>query len=156
MKTWIKRTLFGLLGVGIVIGGVSACGHRAERHGMYMDGEHQSRLTGRMVEHVSDDLNLDAAQKQYLQALAERIREQRLALIGTATDPRATIASLVAGPQFDRVKAQALIDEKALAVRTGSPAVIAATADFFDSLNPAQQQKLREHMGKRRRWFGHG
>ncbi len=28
MKPWIKRTLFGLFGVSILAGGLSACGHR--------------------------------------------------------------------------------------------------------------------------------
>ena len=34
MKSWIKRSLIGLLGAGIVVGGISACSHRHERHGM--------------------------------------------------------------------------------------------------------------------------
>ena len=28
MKTWIKRTLIGLFGVSILVGGIAACGHR--------------------------------------------------------------------------------------------------------------------------------
>ena len=32
MKPWIKRTLFGLFGVSLLVGGLTACGHhrRAE------------------------------------------------------------------------------------------------------------------------------
>ena len=28
MKTWIKRSLIGLFGVSILVGGLAACGHR--------------------------------------------------------------------------------------------------------------------------------
>ena len=28
MKPWIKRTLFGLFGVSLLVGGLTACGHR--------------------------------------------------------------------------------------------------------------------------------
>jgi hypothetical protein len=34
--------------------------------------------------------------------------------------------------------------------------VVDAAANFFDSLNPQQQQQLREHLQKRGRWFGRG
>ena len=48
------------------------------------------------------------------------------------------------------------MDEKTSAIRGTSPEVIAAAADFFDALNAEQQQKLRDHLHKRHRWFGHG
>jgi len=154
MKTWIKRSLIGLFGAGIVLGGLSACGHRGERHGM--GGENAGKYQARIVERVSEELELNDAQKQRLVALGERIREQRQALIGKTTDPRAELQALVSGSQFDRAKALAIIEEKTNALRGKSPEVIAATADFFDSLNPVQQQKLRDHLQKRHRWFGHG
>jgi PleD family two-component response regulator len=54
--------------------------------------------------------------------------------------------ALVAGDKFDKARAQALVTEKTTAVQTKSPEVIAALADFYDSLNPAQQQKVRDFM----------
>ena len=44
------------------------------------------------------------------------------------------------------------MQQKTDAVRTGSPEVIAAMGDFYDSLNPAQQQQVRDFMQKRRGW----
>ncbi len=157
MKTWIKRSLAGLLGVGIVIGGLAAWSHRYEghgRHGMSMSSEDESRLQGKFVEKVSKELDLTAPQKQHLVTIAERVREQRKALIGSTTDPRAELQALVSGERFDRTRALAIVEEKTQAVRGKSPEVIAAMADFFDSLNPAQQQELREHLQQRHRWFG--
>jgi len=157
MKTWIKRSLAGLLGVGIVVGGLAACGHRDEghgRHGMSMSSEDETRLQGKFVEKISKELELTAPQKQHLVTIAERLREQRKALIGSTTDPRAELQALVASARFDRARALAIVEEKTQAMRGKSPEVIAAMADFFDSLSPAQQQELREHLQNRHRWFG--
>lgn len=154
MKPWIKRSLIGLFGAGIVLGGMSACSHRSERHAM--GGEYEGRTTQKMIDRVSSELALDETQRQHLVRLGEQLRAQRQALVGTTTDPRATMQTLVGAERFDRARAQAIIDEKTNAVRAGAPQVVAAAADFFDSLKPEQQQKLRDHLQRRHRWFGHG
>ena len=152
MKTWIKRTLIGLTGAVIALGGVAACGHRMH-HGMggHATPEQQAEWRGKMVERVSAKLDLNADQKAKLAVLSEKMQAQRQALRGSA-DPRAEMQSLVAGAQFDRAKAQALVQQKTDALRSGSPEVIAALGDFYDSLNPAQQQKVREFMSHRGGW----
>ena len=61
------------------------------------------------------------------------------------------------GRRFDAARAQALINDKAQTLQSKSPDVVAALAAFFDSLNPAQQQKVRDFMdGGRRGWFRRG
>ena len=158
MKTWIKRTLIGVATAAIVLGGLSACSHRMHRGGWGGDvtpGQ-SAEWRGRMVERVAGKLDLNAEQKAKLNALANTMQAQRQALRGS-TDPRAEMQSLVAGEKFDRARAQALIDEKLRAVQTGSPEVLTAMADFYDSLNPEQQQKVRDFMQRRRGWMGrHG
>ena len=154
MRPWIKRTLFGLFGATIVLGGLSACGHRHEGGRWQMSAEDSARFRGRMIERVSDRLELNAEQKQRLGVLADKLQEQRAALVGQTTDPRAEVRALVAGDKFDRARAQALISEKTAALNGKSPEVVAAAADFYDSLNPGQQQKVREFMQRRRGWRG--
>jgi periplasmic protein CpxP/Spy len=158
MKPWIKRTLIGLFGASIVVGGLSACGqrHHGYGHGAAMSEEDASKFKARMVERVGKELELNEQQKQRLALVGERMREQRQALIGSTTDPRAEMQALVAGAQFDRARAQALIEEKTNAIRGKSPELLTALAEFYDSLNPAQQQKVRDFMQRRRGWFGHG
>ncbi|HRQ04256.1 MAG TPA: Spy/CpxP family protein refolding chaperone [Ottowia sp.] len=153
MKTWIKRTLIGVATAAIVLGGLSACSHRMHRGGWGGDvtpGQ-SAEWRGRMVERVAGKLDLNAEQKAKLNALANTMQAQRQALRGS-TDPRAEMQSLVAGEKFDRAKAQALVQQKTEAMRSGSPEMIGALADFYDSLNPAQQQQVREFMAKRRGW----
>ncbi len=156
MKPWIKRTLFGLFGVSIIAGALSACGHRHHGHGMVISEEDSARFKAKMVERVGKELELNEQQKIRLGALGDRLREQRVALVGKTTDPRAEVQALVAGAQFDRARALAILDEKAAAIRGKSPEVISAVAEFFDSLNPAQQQKVRDFMQHRHGWFGRG
>ncbi len=50
-----------------------------------------------MVERVGSRLDLDEAQKAKLGVLADQLRAQRNALVGSTTDPRAELQSLVAG-----------------------------------------------------------
>jgi Spy/CpxP family protein refolding chaperone len=151
MKPWIKRTLFGLFGVSILVGGLTACGHR-HGFGAPMSTEEAAEFRGKMIERVSSKLDLNADQKKRLTVLADKLHEQRLALVPAGKEPRADLQALVAGDKFDRTRAQTLVTEKTAAITSKSPEVIAAMADFYDSLNPAQQQKVREFMQKRPGW----
>lgn len=152
MKPWIRRALFGLFGGALVAGSIAGCaGHR---HGW--GAADSTEFRAKMVERVGSRLDLDATQKQRLDVLAQKLQAQRQAMRGTG-DPRAQFKALFAGDRLDQTAAAKLVEEKTAAVRNGSPEVIAAAADFFDHLNPAQQQKVREFMDRGgRRWSRHG
>jgi periplasmic protein CpxP/Spy len=150
MRLWIKRTLLGVFGATVLAGGLSACG--GHRHGWNMSEADTAEFRTKLVERAGKKLDLNDAQKQRLTVLADKLREQRVALIGKTTDPRAEMQSLLAGTTLDRVRAQALIEEKTAAIRTKSPDVVAAAADFFDSLNPSQQQQVRDLLSRRHGW----
>ncbi len=152
MKPWIKRSLFGIAGAAIVAGSLGACAaHRSGWAG------NPDAFRAHMVERVGGKLDLDAAQKQKLNVLAEKLQAQRTAMrnAGGAGGTRSQFQSLFAGTRLDQAGASKMIDEKIAALRSGSPEVIAAAADFFDNLNPAQQQKVRDFMNKGGRRWGH-
>ena len=149
MKRFIKKTLLGLVGGALVIGSLGACSHRG--HGGWSEASPESQT--RMVEKIGSRLDLDAAQKQKLSVLADKLQAQRQALRG-AQAPRAAMQGLFAGNKLDQAGANKLIAEKTAALQAGSPEVIAAAADFFDNLRPEQQQKVRDFMERGRRW-GH-
>ena len=151
MKHWIKRTLATALGATLVIGSLSACsGHR---DGTMTEADMAAKQI-KMVDYAGKKLDLNDAQKQRLSVLGDKLREQRTALMGKTTDPRAELQSLVAGTTLDKAKAQAMVDEKTGALRSKSPEVITAAADFYDSLNPTQPQQVRDLMQRRRGWRG--
>jgi len=148
MKKWIKRTLIGLLGAGVLFGGLAACSHRTHQGNWQMTEADAAKLRERIVEKAGKELSLDDAQKAKLGALADAIKAQRTSLVASHADPRTELQALMAGPQFDRGKAQLLVDGVTGAVRDKAPAVVAAMGDFYDSLKPEQQQKLRDFMAR--------
>jgi protein CpxP len=157
MKTWIRRTLIGLAATGTLLGGLAACshGHYGHSRGPMSDAD-IVQLRERFIDKAAGKLDLDTAQKARLATLADALQAQRSALMagaaGGAAQPRAELQALIAGTSFDRSKAQALVDSKTAAVRDKAPAVVTAMADFYDSLKPQQQQKLRDMLAKGRRW----
>jgi len=156
MKKWLKRTLIGVFGASVLFGGLAACSHRAQ-HGygwQAMSEEDAAKMKARLVEKVGGKLELDEAQKAKLGVVADRLREQRNALVAGG-NPREELQSLVAGASFDRAKAKTLIDAKTGAINAKSPELIAAFGDFYDSLRPEQQAKVREFMSRGRHgWRG--
>ena len=153
----LHRSLLSILGASLLVGGLSACAGRGEHAGGGpVNAQRAAEFRAKMVEKVGKKLDLNDAQKQLLGTLSDTLQAQRKALVGGSTDPRADIQALVAGTQFDRSKAQALVEEKTAALRSQSPQVITAAANFFDALNPAQQQQVRDFMQHRGAWFRHG
>ena len=137
-----------------ILASLSACsGGHGWRHGE-MDGQRMTEMRGKALERVGSKLALDAAQRQKLEQLADTLQAQRKAFLGDAARPREALQALVAGATFDRAGAQALVEAKVRAVQAGSPEVIAAMGDFYDSLRPEQQNQVREMMAKRRGWMG--
>jgi len=156
-KRNLRRTLFGIFGATLVIGSLSACGYHGDHQwGSNMTPEQYALKRDRMVDRAAGKLDLNAEQKQLLANVGDKVFEQRKALIGRTIDPRTEVKSLIAGPKFDAAKAQALINDKAGALQTKSPEVVAALAAFYDSLNATQQQKVRDFMEGRHGWFGRG
>ncbi len=173
-----SRGLMGVAAVGLSVSALSACGHSGpmpfssfNTSGAPMSEADATQWRERMVERVSSQLKLDAAQKQNLVALAKTLQEQRQQFMGAAATtaagasapaagPRAELQALIAGPRFDAQAAQALANRKADAMRTASPKLIAAFGTFYDSLKPEQQQQVRDFLnrshGGRRGHHGHG
>ncbi len=150
LRKTLKRTLFALFGATVIAGSLSACaGRQGHGWGGPMDAQRSAEFRVKMVEKVGKKLDLNDAQKQLLATLSDKLQEQRKALVGSNTDPRAEAQALVAGAKFDRSRAQAMVAEKTAAVQAKSPEVITAAADFFDALNPAQQQQVRDFMQHR-------
>ena len=155
MKTWIKRTLIATVSATLLVGGLTACGSHG-RHGGEWSAERVTEVRAKVVDRISKKLELDATQKQKLDVLADQIIASRSAFRGKDTDPRTEIQAMVAGAKFDRARAQAMFEQKAQAVQGNGPKMISAFADFYDSLNPQQQQEVRDRMQHRGGWWGRG
>jgi periplasmic protein CpxP/Spy len=157
LKSWTKRLVFGALSGAVLFGGLSACSHGPARHGGYENAQDSSKFRARMMERVTAQLELNPEQVTRLGVLADKMQQQRLALRGQDGHPAAQVQSLFVGDKLDRIKAQALVSEKTAAVSSKSPEVITALGDFYDGLNPVQQQKVRDFLQKGgARWRARG
>ncbi len=155
MKPWIKRTLIGLMATTVVLGGLTACGARGD-HARGWSDERITEVRGKAIEKISSKLDLNAEQKAKLGVLADQMIASRKALRGNS-DPRTELQALVAGDRFDRSKAQQLLDQKLQAAQGNGPQMLSAFGDFYDSLNPEQQQQVREKLAHRGHgWWGRG
>jgi Spy/CpxP family protein refolding chaperone len=139
----------------VLAGGLAACSHGGP-HGSFasMSPEDVAKVRGKLADRVTRELQLDETQKQNLNVLFDRFEAQRKLLAAGDVNPRATMQALVAGEHFDRQKANALLVEKTEFARVAGPELIAAAADFYDSLRPDQQAKVRELMNRRHGWRG--
>lgn len=155
MRPWIRRSLLAAALGAVTLGGLAACGHHHDRHAWNKaTPEERAKMRDKIIDRVAGKLDLNAEQKAKLGVLADRLQEQRAALVQQGTDPRAELRSLVAGEKFDRAKAQAFVSQKTEAIQSRSPQVVAALGDFYDSLNPQQQAKVRDYMERGRRgWW---
>src|SRR5687768_5111859 len=104
MKHRIKKILLGLFGGALIVGSLGACSHGGR--GWHSDAG-SSEARARMVEKVGSRLDLDAAQKQKLAVLADKLQAQRTALRGT-TEPREAVRGLFAGTKLDQAGAKKL------------------------------------------------
>jgi len=156
MKPWIKRSLIALTSATVVFGGLSACSSRGD-HARGWSDERITEARGKMVEKISDKLELNAGQKAKLGVLADEMIASRKAMRGESGDVRKDLQTLIAGDKFDRTKAQQMLDQKTQALQGSGPKVLAAFGDFYDSLNPEQQKQVRERLERRGHgWWGRG
>jgi periplasmic protein CpxP/Spy len=150
MKHWIKNNLLIVMSAGILLLGLGGCsfggGHR--QHTESSRAEFREKIVSR----ISSNLELNSDQKLKLTILSTKLQEQRAAMAGTSSSGNEQLKSVIQTNVFDKAMAQKLVTEKTSVITSKSPEVISAAADFFDSLNPVQQQKVRDFMAKNRRW----
>ena len=153
----IRRILFAALGLTLIAGGLSACGHHHDQAwGASVTQEQFAEKRDKMVDRAASKLDLNAEQKKLLSVVGDKMFEQRKAMIGQTTDPRAELKALIVGPKFDIAKAQTLITDKTTVMQAKSPVTLAALAAFYDSLNATQQQKVRDLIDGHHGWFNRG
>ena len=83
----IRRIVLGVLGVTLIAGGLSACGHRGDHQwGANVTAEQYAEKRDKMVDRAASKLDLNAEQKKLLAAVGDKMFEQRKAMIGHVVD----------------------------------------------------------------------
>ena len=155
-KTWLKRTLLGVAVTTALLGSLAA--YSAEGGGFHHgppSPEQMAQHEAMMLAHIGKKLNLDANQAAKLKVLGDLMIAQHTPA-ATGTDPHAQMTALIAGNTFDRAGAQNLMNQHIAKMQANGPSMIAATGDFFDSLNATQQAQVRELAAHHHGFFGIG
>lgn len=143
-----------IIGTGtlLVIGSISACSHK------YRDPEHRAQ---KMVEWVADDLELNEAQKDKLNILSKKMLTSRKQMREQFSSSRDEMKNMLSQPKLDEKKILRMVHKHTQAMNEQAPGIVAAMADFYNTLSPEQRTNLGKKMDgmhKRhggRHHFGH-
>ena len=106
------------------------------------------------AEFIANKLDLNADQKVKFEQLTKVISEQRQ--IHQADKSHEQIKALLNAPVLDQQQALVLFEQKAAKIKTSAPVVIAAIANFTDSLNFEQKAKAQDMMEMMEKLGRHG
>ena len=154
-KTWLKRTLLGVALSTALLGTVAAYSEGVGFHNGPPTPAQMQQHEAMMLSHIGKKLNLDANQAAKLKTLGDLFLAQHTPPAAGA-DPHAAAQALIAGNTFDRAGAQQLLTQHITKIQADAPALITALGDFYDSLNPAQQQQVRDLAAQHHGFFGLG
>ena len=133
---WITYIITGSLLATVL----AACGHR------HHSPEERANW---VVDKVTSQLELDETQVGKLNTLKDVALSVQKDFQKRRESGRDTIRAIIAKPTLDRDLAINLVNEQTATVNAQAPQVIAALGDFYDSLKPEQQTKLREFVNER-------
>ena len=128
-----KRTIIYMTGIALLTTSIVACnrGTPAER------GE-------RMVEKVTEELELTATQQDRLSEVKNEFLDMRKTMQSNREQTKTDIQALLKQPTLDRNKANSIVNQHIETIHSRSPAIIDAIGNFYDSLDDTQRAELRE------------
>lgn len=155
MNKAAKIGVIAALSLGVA-GGVAAFGKH--RHG------NPEQMAARMMEHISEELDLTETQQASLETLKEammKVKREMHPESESKEDHHAQIREMITADQFDQSKMIDMINRKAEIVQQNSSNVVAALGGFLDGLDQDQKNELAKKMEKKRGWGkrhgrGHG
>lgn len=133
----IKTIILGTLIIGTTALGASVYANRDS-----------DRFQDRMLERVSNRLELNDTQIMALNGFADELKETRDLMRGDYDTMRTKMRSLVSSSTFDQGKALSMINDRAAALQNNAPELVAAAAVFFDGLDSSQKKKINELAAK--------
>ena len=102
----------------------------------------------KMIERISNRLELSDTQTQALETFAAELAETRQLMRGDGDGLRGEFGNLLEGQTFDQGQALELITERTSAIQANAPELVAAAAVFFDGLSEEQKSQVKKFMEK--------
>ncbi|MCW8824799.1 MAG: Spy/CpxP family protein refolding chaperone [Gammaproteobacteria bacterium] len=142
-----RLTKFSLIGAGALamVTAISGCSH-------FKSPEDRAQW---MVDKVSSKLELTEVQQVKLKALSDEMLSTRKEMKLKFGDSREQVMALLDQPTLDQDKAIDIVKSHTKMVDDKAPVMVAAFADFYDSLDAEQQAEVREFMQKHKDRHSH-
>ena len=121
----------------VLMGAFTGCGFRHKSPEARAD---------HMVDKVTKKLNLNDAQVVKLKMVKDEFLKARQDMKANRQEMKTSVLEMLEQPKLDQQRVLSLVKEKTRNVNDKAPQVVAALADFYDSLSPEQQQTLRENV----------
>ena len=134
-------------GTLLLITSFTACSHK------YRNPEYRA---DKMVEMVTDKLELNEQQQSKLQSLHEKLRTSRKVMRDKFSSSKEDIETLLSQSTLDEKKILDMVNEHTQFINQQAPDIVAAMGDFYYSLDIEQRTELREHMEKMQKHHGSG
>jgi hypothetical protein len=128
----------------LLVAGSSGVVYAFSRHGDW--GMSADEKVEFVSERVTRKLDLDDMQRQNFIEMAELVATTMQQVKPTREQRLSEISALLQEPSFNQARALELIRQKTQLVNEQAPLLIAALANFVDSLNAGQKQQLREFL----------
>ena len=144
-----KRTFIYMTGIVLLTTSIVACnrGTPEER------GE-------RMIQKITEELALTEMQQSNLSEVKDRFLEMRKTMQSNRVQTKTDIQLMLKKPTLDRDMANSIVNQHIETIHSGSPAIISAIGDFYDSLDDTQRAEIRafvedkmEHSHRRPFWL---
>lgn len=135
---WIALPLVVVMGTGAAVAGF-------KQHG----GHHNPE---RMVQRISENLDLTDDQKMKLVAVKDALIEGKKAFRQERTDAIAKVIVEVRKPEMDESRIMALIEERTSRIDVIAPRVVGPMVEFHKSLDDEQRQKIVNLLETMRDW----
>jgi len=140
MKHPIRYSLLAIFVLSIVVG-VSAFGYQCYHSSMDEKAQYIS-------EKISKKLDLTVEQNKQLVNLKDQILVVAKNIRQNKQLHREKLLGLMDKKQFDRKTAEIILNEKSDVIKAEGTPLILAFADFYDSLDTSQQQKIRDEINE--------
>ena len=141
MKKSTKIIAVTVLALGVTSGVMAYGAHSAWKTSPEKKAEY-------VTEKMTENLELDAIQQEYLRALSGDLLEIMQEVRSNRGEHREMVQQLLSESTMDQVKVLQLVHQKTQVINDRAPQLIASFAGFLDSLDSEQKKELREHMGE--------
>lgn len=108
------------------------------------DGERAER----MVNRITEKLNLDVTQQQALENLKNEVVAKRTQTKEQLQTTREQMLDMVVAEDFDEARALEIFNQRTLVMQASAPEVVNAMGVFLDTLDAEQKSDVREMIEK--------